>query len=83
MDFFDDWAEELYDKTFGEMYDALVAQYKAGALSVEQLERNVFEHRQIVINSCHEGERKQTHDSAVLDAHEFALSMIRKGKLDV
>jgi hypothetical protein len=81
VDFFKDWEQDLYDRTFGEMYDALIAQYKAGLISESELERNIREHRQIIVNSCHEGERKQIHDSAVLDAHEFALSLIRQGKL--
>ncbi|MDR3258603.1 MAG: hypothetical protein LBT51_03195 [Fusobacteriaceae bacterium] len=81
MDFFDDWAEDIYKNTFDEMYDALVDQYKSGKLNIEDLERNVKEQQQILLNSLHEGENKNTYNTAVVDAHEFVLSLIKKGSI--
>ena len=34
---FESWAETLYDETFSDMFDALVAEYKNGEITVEQL----------------------------------------------
>ena len=37
---FESWAETLYDETFSDMFDALVAEYKNGEITVEQLQNN-------------------------------------------
>lgn len=77
----DNWAEELYEKTFSDMYDALVAEYKEGSLTVEQLRTNLAEQQQILLNAFNEGEVKSAYCNAVVDAHQFALSLINQGKI--
>lgn len=77
----DNWAEELYEKTFSDMYDALIAEYKEGSLTVEQLKVNLAEQQQILLNAFNEGEVKSAYCNAVVDAHQFALSLINQGKI--
>lgn len=77
----DNWAEELYEKTFSDMYDALVTEYKEGSLTVEQLKVNLAEQQQILLNAFNEGEVKSAYCNAVVDAHQFALSLINQGKI--
>ena len=36
---FESWAETLYDETFSDMFDALVAEYKNGEITVEQIKK--------------------------------------------
>ena len=46
---FESWAENLYDETFSDMFDALVAEYKNGEITVEQLKMNLAEQQQILL----------------------------------
>ena len=57
---FETWAETLYDETFNDMFDALVAEYKNGEITVEQLKINLDEQKQILLNAFNEGEVKST-----------------------
>ncbi|WP_022819127.1 hypothetical protein [Fusobacterium russii] len=77
----ENWAEELYETTFSDMYDALIAEYKEGNLTVEQLKINLAEQQQILLNAFNEGEVKSAYCNAVVDAHQFALSLINQGKI--
>ncbi len=77
----ENWAEDLYESTFSDMYDALVAEYKEGNLTVEQLQINLAEQQQILLNAFNEGEVKSAYCNAVVDAHQFALSLINQGKI--
>lgn len=78
---FENWAEDLYESTFSDMYDALVAEYKEGNLSIEQLQMNLAEQQQILLNAFNEGEAKSAYCNAMVDAHQFVLSMVRQGKI--
>lgn len=77
----ENWAEELYETTFSDMYDALIAEYKEGSLTVEQLKINLAEQQQILLNAFNEGEVKSAYCNAVVDVHQFALSLINQGKI--
>lgn len=77
----ENWAEDLYESTFSDMYDALIAEYKEGSLTVEQLRMNLAEQQQILLNAFNEGEVKSAYCNAVVDAHQFALSLITQGKI--
>lgn len=78
---FENWAEDLYESTFSEVYDTLIAEYKEGNLSVEQLQMNLAEQQQILLNAFNEGEVKSAYCNAMVDAHQFALSMVKQGKI--
>lgn len=78
---FDNWAEELYDSTFSDMFDALVAEYKSGELTVEQLRVNLSEQQQVLLNAFNEGEVKSAYCNAMVDAHQYVLSLITQGKI--
>ena len=77
----ENWAEELYDETFSDMFDALVAEYKNGELSIEQLKTNIAEQQQILLNSFTEGEVRSTYCNAMVDAHQYVLALINNGKI--
>lgn len=77
----ENWAEELYDETFSDMFDALVAEYKNGELSIEQLKTNIAEQQQILLNAFTEGEVKSAYCNAIVDAHQYVLALINNGKL--
>ena len=77
----ENWAEELYDETFSDMFDALVAEYKNGELSIEQLKTNIAEQQQILLNAFTEGEVKSAYCTAVVDAHQYVLALVNNGKL--
>lgn len=70
---------EIYDSTFDSIYYALLEEYKEGSLTIELLETNIAEQQQILLNALYEGETKFAYTSAVVDAHQYALAMIRKG----
>lgn len=78
---FDNWAEDLYDSTFSDMFDALVAEYKNGELTVDQLKINLAEQQQILLNAFNEGEVKSAYCNAMVDAHQYVLSLIAQGKI--
>ncbi|MBR8700342.1 hypothetical protein IX317_000130 [Fusobacterium sp. DD29] len=80
---FDSWEENLYDSTFDTMFDALSEQYKNGEITVEELKRNIEEQQQVLLNAFFEGETKSAYCNAVVDAHQFVLALINKGKLKV
>ena len=79
---FETWAENLYDETFSDMFDALVAEYKNGEITVEQLKINLAEQQQILLNSFHEGEVKSAYCNAIVDAHQYIISLIDNGKIE-
>lgn len=83
MSIFETWEEDLYDSTFDTIYEALVEEYKNGTLTIEELERNIAEQQQVLLNAFFEGETKSAYCNAVVDAHQFVLSMINKGKITV
>ncbi len=77
----ENWAEELYDSTFSDMYDTLVAEFKNDEITVEEIKTNLAEQQQILLNSFNEGEAKSAYCNAMVDAHQFVLSLIEKGKI--
>lgn len=83
MSIIETWEEDLYDATFDNIYEALVEEYKSGMLTVEELKRNITEQQQVLLNAFFEGETKSAYCNAVVDAHQFVLSMINKGKITV
>lgn len=83
MSIIETWEENLYDATFDNIYEALVEEYKSGMLTVEELKRNIAEQQQVLLNAFFEGETKSAYCNAVVDAHQFVLSMINKGKITV
>lgn len=83
MSIIETWEEDLYDATFDNIYEALVEEYKSGMLTVEELKRNIAEQQQVLLNAFFEGETKSAYCNAVVDAHQFVLSMINKGKITV
>lgn len=80
---FDSWEESLYDSTFDTIFDALVAEYKNGEITMEELKRNTEEQQQVLLNAFFEGETKSAYCNAVVDAHQFVIALINKGKLKV
>ena len=78
---FETWAENLYDETFSDVFDALVAEYKNGEISVEQLKINLAEQQQILLNSFTEGVVRSTYCNAMVDAHQYVLALINNGKI--
>ena len=54
-----------------------------GELTDEELKRNIAEQQQVLLNAFFEGETKSAYCNAVVDAHQFVLSMINKGKITV
>lgn len=83
MSIIETWEEDLYDATFDNIYEALVEEYKNGMLTVEELKRNIAEQQQVLLNAFFEGETKSAYCNAVVDAHQFVLSLINKGKITV
>lgn len=83
MSGFENWEESLYDSTFNTIFDALVDEYKKGEITVEQLKTNIEEQQQVLLNAFFEGETKSAYCNAVVDAHQFVLALINKGKLKV
>lgn len=78
---FDSWAEDLYSSTFDDIFDALVEEYRTGKITVEELETNTAEQQQILLNAFYEGEAKSAYCNAMVDAHQYVLSLIKKGKI--
>ena len=83
MSIIETWEEDLYDATLDNIYEALVEEYKSGMLTVEELKRNIAEQQQVLLNAFFEGETKSAYCNAVVDAHQFVLSLINKGKITV
>ena len=83
MSIIETWEEDLYDATFDNIYEALVEEYKSGTLTVEELKRNIAEQQQVLLNAFFEGETKSAYCNAVVDDHQFVLSLINKGKITV
>lgn len=78
---FEDWQDNLYDSMFDSIFNALIAEYKEGKLDVEELKVNIAEQQQILLNAFTEGEAKSTYCNAMIDAHQFVLSLITTGKI--
>ena len=77
------WEENLYDSTFDTIFDALVEEYKRGEITLDELKTNTEEQQQILLNAFNEGETKSAYCNAVVDAHQFVIALINKGKLVV
>ena len=77
--FFEDIQNEIYDSTFDAVYNALLEEYKEGVLTIERLVMNIDEQQQVLLNGFFEGETKFAYASATVDAHQYALAMIKKG----
>lgn len=80
--FFEDVEQEIYDSTFDSVYNALLEEYKEGTLTVEMLLVNIEEQQQILMSSLYSGETKFAYASATVDAHQYALAMIKKGLVE-
>jgi len=78
---FIDITNDIYQETFDQTYDALVEEYKNGEIDFETLEMNLEEQQKVLMNGLYEGETKFSYTSGLVDAHQFVLTMIRKGKL--
>lgn len=76
--FFEEIENEIYDSTFDSIYYALLEEYKEGSLTIDMLETNIEEQQQILLNGLFEGETKFAYASATVDAHQYALAMIKK-----
>ena len=50
---------------------------------MEELKRNAEEQQQVLLNAFFEGETKSAYCNAVVDAHQFVIALINKGKLVV
>lgn len=72
------WEEHLYDSTFDKTFDALLAEYDEGKLTLEELQRNVDECHITMLNASTEGAAKFQYCSALTDAHQYALAVIKK-----
>nr|WP_307776502.1 hypothetical protein [uncultured Cetobacterium sp.] len=79
--FFEEVERDIYDTTFDSLYYALIEEYKEGKLDIETLEMNIEEQQQILLNGLFEGETKFAYASATVDAHQYALAMIKKGEI--
>lgn len=77
--FFEDVEQEIYDSTFDSVYNALLEEYKEGTLTIEMLLINIEEQQQILMSSLYSSETKFAYASATVDAHQYALAMIKKG----
>ena len=77
--FFEEIQDEIYDSTFDSIYYALIEEYKEGKLTIERLTMNIDEQQQILLNGFFEGETKFAYASATVDAHQYALAMLKKG----
>ena len=71
-------AEQIYQETFDKMFDALTVEYKRGEITLETLEMNVEEQQQVLLNGMFEGETKFAYTNAIVDAHQFVISRIKK-----
>lgn len=80
---FENWAEELYDSTFSEMFDTLVAEFENKEITIEEIKVSLVEHQQVLLISFHEGEARSAYCNAMVDAHQYVLSLINKGKIQV
>lgn len=78
---FIDIANDIYQETFDQTYDALVEEYKNGEIDFETLEMNLAEQQKVLMNGLYEGETKFSYTNGLVDAHQFVLTMIRNGKL--
>ncbi|MCI6151865.1 MAG: hypothetical protein MR673_01910 [Fusobacterium perfoetens] len=76
-----DISEVVYQETFDKMYDSLVAEYKNGEIDLETLERNEEEQQKVLMNGLYEGETKFAHTNAIVDAHQFVITLIKNGKI--
>lgn len=71
------WEEELYSSVFDSTYDALLIQYRDGSLTLEEIENGVEEQYHIMEIASTEGAARFQHCSALVDAHQYALSAIK------
>ncbi|MGL5088428.1 MAG: hypothetical protein ACRC6Z_03085 [Cetobacterium sp.] len=76
--FFEEVENEIYSSTFDSIYYALLEEFKEGKLTVERLMMNIDEQQQILLNCLFEGETKFAYASATVDAHQYALAVIKK-----
>ena len=72
------WAEHLYDSTFTPAYNALLAEFEDGKITIEEIENNIAEYNTILMNASTEGNARFQYCVAMIDSHEYALAVIRK-----
>ncbi|MGL5051899.1 MAG: hypothetical protein ACRC0V_01480 [Fusobacteriaceae bacterium] len=75
------WEEHLYDTTFNATFESLIQQYKDGKLPLEELEMNISEQQVIMLNASTEGAVRFQYCSAMIDAHQYALALIKKNNI--
>lgn len=75
------WEEDIYSSIFDSTLDSLIAQYKEGNLTLVELEKNIEEQFVILHNSSTEGSVRFNQCSATIDAHQYALALIKKNDL--
>ncbi|MGL4867419.1 MAG: hypothetical protein ACRCZR_09240 [Cetobacterium sp.] len=76
--FFEEIQNDIYDSTFDSIYNALLEEFQEGKLTLERLMMNIDEQQQILLNCFFEGETKFAYASATVDAHQYALAVIKK-----
>lgn len=76
---FEEIEQNIYDTTFDAIYEALLDEYRNGKLTVQDLVTNIEEQQQVLLNCFYEGETKFAYATATVDAHQYALAMIKKG----
>ena len=75
------WENELYEEIFNNTFDVVVADYKAGNITKEDIEMNITEHQQTFMNGFFEGSKTFNSNTAMIDAHQLALAKINKASL--
>ncbi|MGL4425269.1 MAG: hypothetical protein ACRCTC_03325 [Cetobacterium sp.] len=78
--FFEEIQNDIYDSTFDSIYNALLEEFQEGKLTLERLMMNIDEQQQILLNCFFEGETKFAYASATVDAHQYALAVIKKDR---
>ena len=77
----ENWEKEIYDEVFDATFDTIIADYKAGNITKDQIEMNISEHQQTFMNAFHEGAKTFNANTAMIDAHQLALAKINKASL--
>lgn len=77
------WEEQIYSSVFDDTFDSLMDEYDRGVLTLDILEINVQEHYQIMENSSSAGAGRFQFCAAMVDAHQYALSLLRTRESEV
>ncbi len=72
------WDENLYDDTFTPAYNALLTEFEEGKITLEAIENNITEFNTVLMNASTEGNARFQYCTALIDAHEYALAVIKK-----